>query len=100
MANRKRTPWGVANLATERGPGVWFYSTPSHGGFKLSHGSGQRIPERFRTQREGWPDWYEEDCEASIVVAYFPELFTTEERTRALESLAHWYPHIRETIAA
>lgn len=93
-AHGKETPWGRADDVTDYGGGVLFYSTPSHGGFRVTVADGsRRIPAQFRPPEwHGWPSWYEEDCDAHLVVAFIPELFTPTERAASYEALAHWHP--------
>ena len=75
------TPWGQADRVTKWKDGLWFVSTPSHGGFRLSEPTYrdliQRlgyIPDLFVGYQGGfW--WFEEDCDAGIVSAAFPEIF-------------------------
>ena len=56
------SPWGEIDLATRCLKGVWFVSTPSHGGFWLSED---------RQIEYGGGEWHEEDCEASKVAKFF-----------------------------
>lgn len=81
------TPWGKADTATEHAEGVTFYSTPSHGGFRLTGAAAERVPEEIRANLFAGRDWYEEDCDAAHVVRYLPELFTDEERAHAAQML-------------
>ena len=70
------TPWGRADQATEFAPGILFYSTPSHGGFHLNPARMAALNRRypgFQTFAGG--PWFEEDCDACIVVVTFPEHF-------------------------
>ena len=81
---KRRTPWGVANEATRFAPGIVFYSTPSHGGFHLSeHRQAyvESILPEFETFAKG--PWYEEDCDACLVVVVWPEYFEPEAVQRA-----------------
>ena len=89
------TPWGRADIATRFARGITFYNTPGHGGFKLSKGLNERIPEDFRN--ESWSalgkqGWYEEDCDANIVIVHFPEHFSKEQVAAAHEALATYMP--------
>ena len=61
----KDTPWGRADFMQEDAPGIWFVSTPSHGGFWLSTERRAQMPAYMRKT------WYEEDCEWSMVAAVF-----------------------------
>ncbi len=86
---RASTPWGVNDTATWYGPGVVFYSTPSHGGFYLDADRLARLPVMLRKSdlRYCGAAWFEEDCEAARVVLGFPALFTADEVLEALHSL-------------
>ena len=94
-ACRTTTPWGRADVVTRYERGINFYSTPGHGGYKLSDKLNARIPEFIR--RETWcglglKGWYEEDDDAPIVVLAFGHLFGEERRKRALEYLTEHHP--------
>jgi hypothetical protein len=72
----KSSPWGLVQSQYELAPGIIKVSTAGHGGIWLS-------PER-QAQLPGWalqvpssycpkPMWWEEDCEAQIVMYVFWE---------------------------
>jgi hypothetical protein len=81
---------------------MWFVSTPSHGGIKLSPERQQQIPASLLSR---WGDsgksWYEEDCEWAIPYAVFEaelkkvgrgidgKLWTDEMHRKTLRT---WYP--------
>lgn len=88
----KSTPWGPAQNAREFAPGIVFYSTASHGGFKLSPDRLAAMPALFR-EPEGW---YEEDCEAAKVMVSFPEFFPAQMAPTASDTLRHYYPNLYE----
>jgi hypothetical protein len=70
------TPWGAAQTSEVIAPGITFYSTASHGGFHLSDERNACVPLRLRQStflQLGMKGWYEEDCDASIILAPFPE---------------------------
>ena len=70
------TPWGPAQTSEVIAPGITFYSTASHGGFHLSDERNARVSLKLRRStflQLGMKGWYEEDCDASIVLATFPE---------------------------
>ena len=83
------TPWGKANFAASYCRGVTAYSTPSHGGMKVSAGLNKRIPEPLRVAS----GWYEEDCDAAIVVFFLDKEVgaTREERDEAYNSIEEWH---------
>ena len=80
------TPWGAPDHITVFGPGVVFYSTPSHGGFKVIDGLNDAMPAELRNA----DGWYEEDSEAAKVALAFPHLFSARERATAQRTWDHW----------
>jgi hypothetical protein len=97
-----RTPWGEAQNVEVIAPGIVDVDTASHGGVKLSPARNKLVPAALR-QRSGW---YEEDCEAYVVSAVFPEAVASGRRyggdteltdpdfhrERAWERLREWLP--------
>ena len=73
------TPWGESDTATAYGPGIVFYTTPSHGGFYLDTEHREKIRPSWRDFAKKWahgrPGWYEEDCAALAVILTFPDRF-------------------------
>ena len=64
------TPWGWANPAYDVehiADGVEFFSTPSHGGLRLSPKRIAQIPAEVRKAMRG-RKWFEEDCETPIIL--------------------------------
>ena len=95
----KHSPWGTVDYGKRFAEGVFFVSSPSHGGFKLSAALNLLIPAAFR--RDG--GWYEEDCDAAIPMFFMPTLFKPDEVARARESLRNWHwreweAHFREVV--
>lgn len=89
------TPWGKADSVTRYGLGINFYTTPGHGGFKLSEKMNRLVPIELRRQSFGGlglKGWYEEDCDAYIVMAVFSQHFTADEVERARKALASYLP--------
>jgi hypothetical protein len=73
------TPWGQSDHESKLIDGVVFYGTPGHGGYKVD-----------ASVRATWPQplqdfvpfndntgWYEEDCDAAIVMLAHHEHFPT-----------------------
>jgi hypothetical protein len=92
---RTNTPWGKADMVTRYARGINFYSTPGHGGFKLSEKMNKRVPVELREQSFnglGTKGWYEEDCDAYIVIVVFSEYFTPQEVESARVALAKYLP--------
>ena len=83
------TPWGKADYAASYCRGITFYSTPSHGGVKVSAGLNKRIPESLRVDS----GWYEEDCDWAIVIFFLDKEIgaTREERNSAYDKLEEWH---------
>lgn len=88
---RAETPWGVSDTKHKIADGITFYGTPSHGGFHISEGRFDSMPEplkQFKTKYAP-PLWYEEDCDWNIVVLAFPEYFSAEQfKTAKLQAIA------------
>lgn len=84
------SPWGRIDWAKELAPGLWTVTTPSHGGYWISSARGRTMPEalagvRTFVERSGAAQagggtgrWYEEDCDAALVVLAWPEFFPRE----------------------
>ncbi len=101
-----QSPWGVVSdvetvlPADAEGDGVYFCSTPSHGGFWVGqewrhvlNATGDKYPRAPRSKT-----WYEEDCEAGLVIEalweYGPWGSITLEQ--AEKSNAYWYGERRK----
>lgn len=75
-----QTPWGLADSCKAVAPGIAFFSTPSHGGYRLSPERNAAVLAKlpgFQTFC-GVPGWYEEDCDWAAVALTFPEYFPAE----------------------
>ena len=83
------SPWGTIDHSTKFDKNIFLVGTPRHGGFKVYAALNKKIPEQFR--RSG--GWYEEDCEANIVIhflrKFLPERFQSLDTGTALR---YWYP--------
>jgi len=90
------TPWGKADHTEHVAKGITWYSTPSHGGFKLSPQMNAMVPDYMRCGRDTERGWYEEDCAWSIVATVFPQYFCEDERRMAKDSLGYWQPTMYE----
>jgi hypothetical protein len=95
----RNSPWGAVDHCERFAEGVFFVSTPSHGGFKLEAKHNLLIPAPFR--REG--GWYEEDCDAAIPMFFMPLLFKPQDVRNARQSLRNWHwraweAHFREIV--
>ncbi len=70
------TPWGSSQTSDKIATGITFYSTASHGGIKLSEKRHQQVCElfpNFNTWAGG--QWYEEDCDVTVVMLVFANEF-------------------------
>ena len=75
------TPWGAADHVEKLAEGIWWVSTPGHGGIGLSPARALHMPVGFETaSTDGAGRWYEEDCAWALVAITFPEAFPQEER--------------------
>lgn len=86
------TPWGVADYVREHAPGIAFYATPSHGGFRLS---AERLEEMHPALRRS-DRWFEEDCDWAKVAFCFPKYFSEAGRLQAIQTLKDWSPDLYE----
>jgi len=88
------SPWGVPDSAEElvdnvtgKGTGIYFVSTPSHGGYFVPPALNSRVPAHWRditfNRGQGNAGWYEEDADWALVALCFPECFIPEERSIA-----------------
>ena len=82
------SPWGRVNHLQQITEGIAWVSTPSHGGIKLSAEVNRQMPAAFKVAG----GWYEEDCEASKVIAVFPDHFDPKDVDAAIRGLKNWYP--------
>lgn len=82
----QRSPWGHVQHQYNYTKGINFVSTASHGGFKIDSKVNQLIPIAFRRNN----GWYEEDCDASIIVFFFPNIFNEEKRKQAESVLKNY----------
>jgi len=98
MTTCTRTPWGKPDDSEEYEPGITWYSTPSHGGFKLDRAHNAQVPDYMR--RAG--GWYEEDCDWAIVATVFPNAFLEHDKDpaktfeTARRTLRNWLPDAYE----
>ena len=88
------SPWGEVDEATMHAPGVFFVSTPGHGGFLVSSSAWHSMPSGLAGIGTRWGQFYafEEDCAYAAVVASFPESFAPASVEVARGMLRSWYP--------
>lgn len=93
-----KTPWGPSQGSTKYADGIEFHTTARHGGFKLDRARNAQVHEAWR--RKG--GWYEEDCEAAIVIFTFSSVFIARSKGAMVEgveaSLINWYPDQYEAV--
>ena len=93
-----QTPWGPAQYIDPIAPGVVFAGTAGHGGvwvhpelFYRVRIVAARYPGAAHLVSSGRRRWFEEDCEAALVVLAFPEHHDPRQVAHAELSAAHWY---------
>ena len=96
------SPWGAIQDVSTILPGMWWVSTASHGGIKLSLERQQQIPATLRRPgRDSGKSWYEEDCEWAVPYCVFED--ELKEAGRGIDAklwkdemhrktLRTWYP--------
>jgi hypothetical protein len=88
------SPWGKAESVTEIADGIYSYSTPAHGGYRLNrqrNATVSAILKKATCQQLGLRGWYEEDVDWAIVVYTFPECFGKQRYNQALKSLKTYH---------
>lgn len=103
--SRIRTPWGDADdNGTQLAEGITLFSTPSHGGIRLSEERIAQLPKGMGLQDSNFLKslkWWEEDCDAIVPVILFREdienssTFNAGLDFESLErTLAHTHPNL------
>jgi len=90
MREGQSTPWGRADAIEQVGEGIYFASTPSHGGYYVPSALLPAIPEKHQARALKWSgsrNWYEEDCEWASVAVAFPHLFNEHQREAAAATM-------------
>lgn len=87
------TPWGKAQTVKIVAPGITWISTASHGGIKLDNERSVEFRKQFPDAKLflGGSTWFEEDCDAALVAAAFPEYFPKQQTMGLYHSL--WFSH-------
>ena len=75
------TPWGKSDHSEELGDGIVFYYTPSHGGIHVNEKYRHLLPAAAFSECSEFP-WYEEDCDAPIVLHYLWDYLHQSVRNR------------------
>lgn len=83
------TPWGPSQSATQIAQGIVSHSTAGHGGIHLSTARLAQMPAGLRMVKtySGSPQWFEEDCDWSLVALAFPEHFTGQQIAAAVSTV-------------
>lgn len=95
------TPWGPSQRSHEIAPGIVRHDTASHGGFYVSPDRVAQMPDVLRAFRP-WAgaNWYEEDCDWTIVALAFPDLFPADTLSAAIAILKRYQPRLFDQLAA
>lgn len=88
------TPWGMSDYCEPVTKDIVFYSTPSHGGVKVSRALNKQVPEPLRLLS----GWYEEDCEILRLCVTFPHLFPDISPDAAKKGLLMFYPELSDFL--
>ena len=86
------TPWGRADQIENVGEGIYFASTPSHGGYYVPSALLPAITAAHQARALKWSgsrNWYEEDCEWASVAIAFPHLFDQRAREAAAATMKY-----------
>lgn len=83
------TPWGRTETFKRFCDDIVFYSTCSHGGFRISSKFKKMIDSGWNRTKV----WFEEDCEFAIVVYTFKQYFSDADYISAIDKLKNWYPY-------
>jgi hypothetical protein len=105
------SPWGTVQDVENLGDGLQFVSTASHGGVWVPSERVRDMPRELKLiatyveRSVGFVAgvggrWYEEDCDYSLVVLSFPELFQESMIAGAYRAAVHWHQAIVEPWAA
>lgn len=85
------TPWGTADHVEQKADGIWWASTPSHGGIWVSPERLAAMPAMYRACSLSKNQWFEEDCAWCAVALAFADVFTGDERAHAERTYRQWY---------
>jgi len=101
MKTTTETPWGPSQSSREIAPGIIRHDTAAHGGYYLSPERVASMPKPLRDFKP-WagPNWYEEDCDWSIVALAFPQFFPDDSIPVARATLKHYKPELFEQMSA
>jgi hypothetical protein len=97
--NGQMSPWGIIQDSWELAPGIWFVSTPSHGGIRLSPERYAQMPDAMKATAFSHSGWYEEDADWAMVAVTFPEAFSVADLAAAKLTLANYLPEVLEATS-
>lgn len=92
------SPWGAPDLVEQLAMGIFDVVTPSHGGFYLEPDVNAQVPAAWRAasfNRQAEHGWYEEDCDAVMVVLTFPTVFAPKQVSAARQAFASMFPALK-----
>lgn len=84
------SPWGTVQYGTVLADGIISVSTAGHGGVRISPERLAQMPPALRLGRRRW---FEEDCEAALVLWAFADTIGERDRRSAFEkAVRDWFP--------
>jgi hypothetical protein len=89
-----QTPWGKSDSKQTFARGLSFVSTPSHGGFAVAETFGRKNLSIAAQQRGAFRNGYfffEEDCDASIILLELPITRNGLDEQKIIDSLSVWH---------
>lgn len=81
------SPWGRVEDVREFGEGVVWVSTAGHAGFWLSADRHRALQSQHAFKAFAGGAWYEEYCDAAVVVVTFSDLFDAPTVERAMAAV-------------
>jgi hypothetical protein len=87
------SPWGVPQMTLSIAPGIWLIITTSHGGFYLEPAVNAQVPLAWKQvsfKRQAIAGFYEEHCDACMVVLAFPRSFDHDAVASAARMFDGW----------
>lgn len=91
------SPWGWIDSVDHYGEGICFVSTASHGGFYVAPWLANLMAPTVLEcafNDQGRNGWFEEDCDAALVIASFPDRFEPEVVAQAKESIKYHHKSV------
>jgi hypothetical protein len=88
------TPWGKSDSIQRFERGLSFVSTPGHGGFAITPQVALKhlsTPAVAKAQKYGSYYFFEEDCDAFIILLEVPTTRNGMTEDKIIDSLSHWH---------